>query len=46
MLNVWKCSEPQCEVTAEIDNLLGYDIIINGICDGTKITKIEIKPHG
>jgi hypothetical protein len=46
MMNLWECSDESCDVIMEIDNLLGYGIIINAICDGTKIVKIEIKPNG
>jgi len=46
VLNLWECSDENCEVTTEIDNLLGYDIVINAICDGTRIVKLEVKPNG
>jgi hypothetical protein len=46
VMNIWECSHETCGITLDIDNLLGYDIIINAICDGTKIIKIEVKPNG
>jgi len=45
VMNTWNCSYDGCDVTLEIDNQLGYDIVLNAICDGEKIIKVEVKPY-
>ena len=43
-MNLWKCSDNNCTVVADIDNQLGYDVKVNVVCDGSKIILLEIKP--